>query len=203
VIRSAHHEVACRSVRQDREVFQSSCTSWSSKIIAVGTVDSSQRTSGSVHDSAYSQVYSSKSATCPRGGGFIPLVPRRAASRVAIRAWVPGVVSSAYTWSPSISSRSGHSASGRCRRPRPSATSASTPRPDTRRRAPLPAPLAAAWLAYRQEPKLIRTGRAGSGVRIRLGGSALPGSGHTSSPSSRTWYGVLPPGSRPRTHTSA
>src|SRR6267154_2179071 len=29
-------------------MFQSSCTSWSSKIIAVGTVDSSQRTDGSV-----------------------------------------------------------------------------------------------------------------------------------------------------------
>jgi hypothetical protein len=32
-------------------VFQSSCTSWSSKIIAVETVDSSQRITGSPHAS--------------------------------------------------------------------------------------------------------------------------------------------------------
>ncbi|BDT95398.1 hypothetical protein IFM12275_53740 [Nocardia sputorum] len=37
--------------RQVREVFQSSRTSWSSKIIDVGTVDISRRISGSAHDS--------------------------------------------------------------------------------------------------------------------------------------------------------
>jgi hypothetical protein len=42
--------VTCR--RQVAEVFQSSTISWSSKIIAVGTVDSSQRSSGSVQDSS-------------------------------------------------------------------------------------------------------------------------------------------------------
>ena len=41
------------------EMFQSSCTSWSSKIIAVGTVDSSQRMAGSDQLSRYSRVYSS------------------------------------------------------------------------------------------------------------------------------------------------
>jgi len=38
--------------RQAAEVFQSSIISWSSKIIEDGTVDSSQRTWGSLHDSA-------------------------------------------------------------------------------------------------------------------------------------------------------
>ena len=61
MIRSCHQTVACISRRQASEVFQSSRTSWSSKIIEVGSVDSSHRTSGSVQDSSYSQVYSSKS----------------------------------------------------------------------------------------------------------------------------------------------
>ena len=39
------------SSTQSQEMFQSSWTSWSSKIIAVGTVESSQRMSGSDHDS--------------------------------------------------------------------------------------------------------------------------------------------------------
>ena len=44
---SSHQSVSCISSTQAREMFQSSCTSWSSKIIAVGTVDSSQRITGS------------------------------------------------------------------------------------------------------------------------------------------------------------
>jgi hypothetical protein len=32
-------------------MFQSSCMSWSSRIIATGTVENSQRIRGSVHDS--------------------------------------------------------------------------------------------------------------------------------------------------------
>ena len=40
-------------------MFQSSCTSWSSKIIAVDTVDRSQRITGSDQLSWYSRVYSS------------------------------------------------------------------------------------------------------------------------------------------------
>ena len=67
----------CR--RHEAEMFQSSCTSWSSKIIDDGTVDSNQRTFGSVHDSWYSQVYSSKSATCSRAPD---LMSRRCAIRV-------------------------------------------------------------------------------------------------------------------------
>ncbi|CAM5718326.1 hypothetical protein STENM223S_10295 [Streptomyces tendae] len=39
------------SSTQEAEVFQSSMTSWSSKIMQVGTVDSSQRTCGSSQDS--------------------------------------------------------------------------------------------------------------------------------------------------------
>jgi hypothetical protein len=53
---------------QAAEVFQSSCTSWSSKIMPLGTVDSSQRTAGSDHDSRYRPAYSSKSATSSPGG---------------------------------------------------------------------------------------------------------------------------------------
>jgi hypothetical protein len=56
-------------------MFQSSWTSWSSKIIAVPSVESSHRITGSPHDSQYSRVYSSKSATCSPGGS---LVSRRA-----------------------------------------------------------------------------------------------------------------------------
>jgi hypothetical protein len=39
------------SARHEAEVFQSSISSWSSKIITLGTVASSQRISGSRHDS--------------------------------------------------------------------------------------------------------------------------------------------------------
>ncbi len=56
------------SSTHDAEMFQSSMMSWSSNIMAVGTVDSSQRISGSVQDSWYSRVYSSKSATSSPGG---------------------------------------------------------------------------------------------------------------------------------------
>ena len=48
-------------------MFQSSTMSWSSKIMALGTVDMIQRSDGSDHDSWYSQVYSSKLATISGG----------------------------------------------------------------------------------------------------------------------------------------
>ena len=51
-MRSAHHGCAVTSRRQAAEVFQSSIISWSSKIMDDGTVDSSQRTCGSLQDSA-------------------------------------------------------------------------------------------------------------------------------------------------------
>ena len=51
MIRSSHHDVCCISRRHSAEVFQSSRTSWSSKIIEDGMVDSSQRTSGSLQPS--------------------------------------------------------------------------------------------------------------------------------------------------------
>jgi hypothetical protein len=50
-MRSSHHGSARISSSHACEVFQSSCTSWSSKIIAVDTVDISQRITGSPHDS--------------------------------------------------------------------------------------------------------------------------------------------------------
>jgi len=68
VIRSSHHGFARISSTHDCEMFQSSLTSWSSKIIVDGTVASSQRMSGSDQDSRYSCVYSSKSAISSPGG---------------------------------------------------------------------------------------------------------------------------------------
>ena len=50
-MRPCHHDVASISRRQSIEVFQSSRMSWSSKIIALGTVDSSHRLAGSDHAS--------------------------------------------------------------------------------------------------------------------------------------------------------
>ncbi len=68
VIRSSHQPCARMSVTHVFDVFQSSWTSWSSKIIDDGTVESSQRMYGSPHDSQYRRVYSSKSATVSPGG---------------------------------------------------------------------------------------------------------------------------------------
>ena len=48
---SSHQSVARISLSQASEAFQSSCTSWSSKIMAVEIVDRSQRMTGSPHDS--------------------------------------------------------------------------------------------------------------------------------------------------------
>jgi hypothetical protein len=84
VIRPGHHGRRSIRARQAAEVFQSSTTSWSSKIITDGTVDSSQRTSGSAQLSWYSRAYPAKSAA-------------------------PSGSRSAYTWSPSSISRSGRS----------------------------------------------------------------------------------------------
>src|SRR3954468_3406505 len=66
-MRSFHQCWRVFSRRHAHEVFQSSLTSWSSKIIAVGIVDSSQRTERSPHDSQYRRVYSSKSAISTPG----------------------------------------------------------------------------------------------------------------------------------------
>ena len=51
VMRSSHQSVARMSRTQASEMFQSSWTSWSSKIIVLGTVASSQRMSGSLQAS--------------------------------------------------------------------------------------------------------------------------------------------------------
>jgi hypothetical protein len=61
-------------------MFQSSWTSWSSKIIAVATVESSQRITGSAHDSQYRRVYSSKFATSSPGGSRVSRRERRYSS---------------------------------------------------------------------------------------------------------------------------
>jgi hypothetical protein len=51
VMRSSHHDVRRIWRTQVPEVFQSSFTSWSSKIMADGTVESSHRVTGSLHAS--------------------------------------------------------------------------------------------------------------------------------------------------------
>ena len=99
---SSHQSVARISSSHFSEMFQSSCTSWSSKIIDEGTVEKSQRISGSDQLSLYSSVYSSKSRTRRPGGWSM-------SRRVSMNAIVAGETSSAYTWSPSSSSTSGHS----------------------------------------------------------------------------------------------
>ena len=63
-------------------------TSWSSKIIAVGTVDSSQRTAESVHASKYRRQYSWKFAIVSPGG-------MSKSRRWAIHSRVAGGISSA------------------------------------------------------------------------------------------------------------
>jgi hypothetical protein len=50
-IRRSHHSVARTSSTHLADVFQSSMTSWSSKIMADGTVESSQRIGGSLQAS--------------------------------------------------------------------------------------------------------------------------------------------------------
>jgi hypothetical protein len=67
-MRSSHQPRERMSRTQSCEVFQSSWTSWSSKTMADGTVESSQRMWGCDHDSRYRRVYSSKSATVSPGG---------------------------------------------------------------------------------------------------------------------------------------
>ena len=64
------------------EMFQSSIMSWSSNIMALGTVLSIQRSISGCQASWYSQVYSSKSATIPGGG---PSLPRVRAILAAVR----------------------------------------------------------------------------------------------------------------------
>jgi hypothetical protein len=50
-IRSSHHASRRMARTQSVEMFQSSCMSWSSQTIAVGIVESSQRSTGSPQDS--------------------------------------------------------------------------------------------------------------------------------------------------------
>ena len=74
------------------EMFQSSIISWSSKIITLGTTDSSQRSHGEDHDSWYSQVNSSNPSTSSGGSRSCAGV---AARRSAMRWRATGEESSA------------------------------------------------------------------------------------------------------------
>ena len=115
---------SCRRISSTHasDVFQSSTTSWSSKIIADGTVDSSQRIGGSVHASRYSRVYSSKSA-------IDSPAPTLGSRRERMNSSVSGDTSSAYTWSPSRRTVCGHSAGSEAAIRSAIARSASTSRP--------------------------------------------------------------------------
>ena len=70
MIRSRHQGCLRIWRTQTSDVFQSSWTSWSSKIIVVGTVDSSHRMSGVRQASQYRWQYSSKSATSLSGASL-------------------------------------------------------------------------------------------------------------------------------------
>src|SRR5215218_1214234 len=87
MIWSFHHGWIRVSSTQDSEMFQSSWTSWSSKIMAEGTVESSHLMAGSFHESQYRRVYSSKSATSSPGGSFVSR-RERMKSRVPLRGLV-------------------------------------------------------------------------------------------------------------------
>jgi hypothetical protein len=154
--------------RQTREVFQSSRMSWSSKIIADGTVDSSQRIHCSENASRYSSVYSSKSAISMPGAC-------ETSRRARMNSCIGGDVASAYTWSPSSRTAVGHSSSDAVASRRAYARSTSMPN---------------FWLCAsscgtlrRHDPNTSRSrSDAGSNVRIRGGGNVEPGSGQTCSP---------------------
>ena len=155
--------VACISRRQSREVFQSSRTSWSSKIIDVGTVDSSQRTSGSLQDSWYSQVYSSKSATCVRRALVMSRRspdPLRCAARSRPR-------------TPDRRAAAAHPATVLGRR-RPSAWRR---RPARRRRTGRRCDRGGRWRSGRTRTR--PHGRRASSVRIRAGAASSSAGGHT------------------------
>jgi hypothetical protein len=170
------------------EVFQSSRMSWSSKIIMLGSVESSQRFVGSVQASRYRWAYSSKSASSAPGGSSSP-------RRRSMYSIIGAASSSAYTWSPSMSSRSGHWSWGVLVSRLPSARS--TSRPCVRLCS------SSCGTLVRHEPNDSRSRRAGSIVRITLGGYGESGSGQRRSPSSSTVYGVLEPGDSPVTSTRA
>src|SRR5215211_3577134 len=105
MMRSSHHGLLRIFSTQASEVFQSSWTSWSSKIMAEGTVDKSHLIVGSFQESQYKWVYSSKSATSSPGGFS-------GSRRERMKSRVPGETSSAYTWSPRSKSASGQFSSG-------------------------------------------------------------------------------------------
>ena len=89
-IRSSHQPVARMSSTQVRDVFQSSWTSWSSKTIAVGTVESSQRMCGSDHDVAVEPACTPRSRRSVSPGGTVGVAALRGSARRP-----PGATSSA------------------------------------------------------------------------------------------------------------
>jgi hypothetical protein len=141
------------------DVFQSSRRSWSSSIMHTGTVDSSQRTGTEVHESSYSQVYSSKlqiSLSTSSSGRSV------CAARILRSTASDG--SSAYIWSPSNNSASGQVDRGVLVSRAASPASASGP---TFLRA-----CSSSGSARRQDPNASRNDPTSSAVRITLGPNA-------------------------------
>ena len=168
-------------------MFQSSWTSWSSKIMVLGTVESSHRMSGSLHDSRCSRVYSSKFATSPGGGtSSRSRPPRSRSSRSRMNSAVSGGTSSAYTWSPISSTQSGQHLGARLE-----ALGVRPQRVDAealgvfRRGGSV---YGSRWGApTRHDPNTRRTRSSPPRVTMRHGGRPSSG-GHTSRPSRRTAY---------------
>jgi hypothetical protein len=114
--------------------------------------------------------------------------------RAAMNSCISPDVSSAYTWSPRNSTRSGRGWSPRAIRSA-YASSASTPCSWV--------PAASCETLTRQDPNTSRSRPSSAWVLITGGGYGESGSGHTCSPSTETEYGVVEPGWRPDTSTSA
>ena len=147
-------------------------TSWSSKIIADGTVESSQRIGGSLHASWYRRVYSSKSEIVSPGGSLVSR--RRADELERVGRHLVGV---------DLVAEQEHGVRPLGRDPSPPSGTRSRAgrRPRGRSRARRAATCTAAR-ADRPCGRSRRRSRAGpraACVRSALGGNSLPGSGHT------------------------
>ena len=194
-MRSSHQPVARISVDPVRDVFQSSCTSWSSKIIATARWRAASGCAARDHDSRYSRVYSSKSATVSPGGTS---GRARAADELAHAGRdLVGVDLVAEQ----------HERVRPAPRVLPAHVAASTRRASTSRpRGPRPCAASTAARAARTRGRSPR--RSGTALARRACGSGSagyggPASGQTRSPSSRTSYGVVDAGSSPVQCTSA
>ena len=118
--------------------------------------------------------------------------------RERMNSCISSVVSSAYTWSPRKSTRSGHRTVASVAIFRARVRRASTPCDLF--------PLRSWATLVRHDPNAIRSGLPGRSVGITLGGYVAPSpsvGGHTLTPSIFTPYGVMVPGWSPSATTIA